>query len=173
MNIHFILFLLRYMLITIISRARFHDLDYWAEPSTIQKHNLQRIRFDLNTISKAHIEPMMNRTKFTFCISVHCSRCLFLTMSANQNCFDLEQLSQFVGDPDESHFGGPDVDLLAGAEQLVALRPFKELLGADFAQKLLRRTGPAVDLLQQAVFWFDLERDIKDVIQKDSTTIHV
>lgn len=59
-------------------------------------------------------------------------------ISANKDGLDLEQLAQLVRDPDEGDLGGAHVDLLPGAQQLVALSTLQELLGADLAQQLLR-----------------------------------
>lgn len=138
----FKLFLLRYMLITVISRATLQDLDYWA---------VHPFKYSVRSQSES-----ISRAKFTSCVPTHCSLSV-LAMSANQNCFYLEQLSQFVCDPNEGHFGGSDVNFLSCAKKLVALGSFEELLCPDFSKKLPGRAGPAVDLLQQAVFWFDLK----------------
>lgn len=74
--------------------------------------------------------------------------CELKLMSANKHCFYFQELPQFIRDSDQSHFGGSDVDLLAGADELVTLRSLQELLGSYFTKQLLWGTRSAMDLLQ-------------------------
>lgn len=78
-------------------------------------------------------------------------------MSANQYSFNLEQLPQLVGHPDEGYFRSAHVDFLSGAEQLVALRSFQKLLCTNLAQQLFRWSRPTMDLFQKTILWFDLK----------------